>query len=98
MLKIEVAIIVASRVGVKDCRVKKGKPRWKNAQAQRQREAANVAQAKEFGFAVLKTKGGPASWIIDSGATRHLCNDLRYLSQLRDINPMRIYAASGNSR
>jgi transposase len=59
------------------------------------KERANVAKIKEFGLAMVGSANPVIEWIIDSGATRYLCNDLSLLSNQRTIAPFEIYVGSG---
>ena len=61
------------------------------------KESANTAQTetKDYGLVLRETQDLGRDWILDSGATRHMCNNELLLTQVAEIKPFKVYVANG---
>jgi len=85
----------------KDCKVpkkvpyqkKKGKGFLKKA-SWWSKNTAHTAGSRDYGLMSIDTRV-VNSWILDSGATRHMCRDEAMLFQIANIKPFKIFVANG---
>jgi len=69
--------------------MKEKKQKWKKNKKNNKEKNSSTTKDEEEEIVLIANsikKFGPNTWVVDSGASTHMCNDISIMSNLKDIN------------